>query len=308
MAEIEDQIADLISHHQVVLFMKGTAEYPKCGHSSRAVELLERCGVEFEAVDVLADPAMRAAIKTYSNWPTLPQAYIDGEFVGGSDILAVLYERGELQKQLGVEPEPEGPPMVELDVTDSAQAVLASGLEEAAEGVVRFTVSPSYQYDLSLAPKVETDVVVPCGQVDVHVPRHCAARANGTTIDFARGPDGEGFRIKNPAEPPRPHPVMPEELKRWLDGEREVQLFDVRSAEERQQAAIAAAKVMAPGGDVAALEGLPTDTTIVLFCHHGLQSGTAASRLCREGYSEVYVLTGGIDAWAAEVDPSIPRY
>ncbi|MBW2457659.1 MAG: Grx4 family monothiol glutaredoxin [Deltaproteobacteria bacterium] len=308
MAELEDQIADLISHHQVVLFMKGTAETPRCGHSARAVEVLERCGVEFEAVDVLADPAMGDGIKTYSKWPTLPQAYIDGEFVGGSDILARRYDQGDLQKQLGAEPEEDPPPTIELTVTYTAQEVLAGGLEQAGEGVARFTVSPSFHYDLTLGTQAESDVVVRCGKVDLHVPRHAASRAHGTTIDFVSGPDGEGFRIKNPNEPPRPQPVMPAELQRWLDGERQVHLYDVRNAAERAQATIAQAEVMGPGGDLAAVAGLPTDTTIVLFCHHGLHSGSTAARLCREGYTEVHVLTGGIDAWAAEIDRSVPRY
>ena len=86
----------LVKNNKVVLFMKGTPLFPQCGFSSRAVAILERLGVEFESVDVLQDQAVRQGIKAYSDWPTIPQLYVDGEFVGGSDIMMEMYESGEL--------------------------------------------------------------------------------------------------------------------------------------------------------------------------------------------------------------------
>ena len=80
--------------------MKGTKNFPQCGFSARAVEILKRCGAEFKDVNVLADPAIREGIKVFSSWPTIPQVYIDGKFVGGSDILIELFQSGELQKLL----------------------------------------------------------------------------------------------------------------------------------------------------------------------------------------------------------------
>ncbi|MBC7519499.1 MAG: Grx4 family monothiol glutaredoxin [Sandarakinorhabdus sp.] len=93
---IHDRIGQLVSTTPVVLFMKGTPMFPQCGFSSTAVSILERLGVEFEGVDVLADPAIRAGIKEYSEWPTVPQLYIGGEFVGGSDIMMEMFQAGEL--------------------------------------------------------------------------------------------------------------------------------------------------------------------------------------------------------------------
>ena len=86
----------LVASTPVVLFMKGTPLFPQCGFSSTAVSILERLGVAFEGVDVLADPAIRAGVKEYSDWPTVPQLYIGGEFVGGSDIMMEMYQAGEL--------------------------------------------------------------------------------------------------------------------------------------------------------------------------------------------------------------------
>jgi monothiol glutaredoxin len=93
---IQDRIELLVKSTPVVLFMKGTPMFPQCGFSSTACAILDRLGVEFEGVDVLADPAIRQGVKDYSEWPTVPQLYIAGEFVGGSDIMMEMYQAGEL--------------------------------------------------------------------------------------------------------------------------------------------------------------------------------------------------------------------
>ncbi len=86
--------------NDVVLFMKGNPDVPLCGFSGRAVQVLQACGAKFASVDVLADPDVREGIKQFSNWPTIPQLYVGGEFVGGSDIMLEMYQNGELQKKL----------------------------------------------------------------------------------------------------------------------------------------------------------------------------------------------------------------
>ena len=96
MTEVQNRIETLVSTNDIVLFMKGTPMFPQCGFSSTAVSILERIGVEFEGVDVLADPEIRAGVKDFSDWPTVPQLYVKGEFVGGSDIMMEMYQDGEL--------------------------------------------------------------------------------------------------------------------------------------------------------------------------------------------------------------------
>jgi monothiol glutaredoxin len=98
MTDIRGRIEELVRNNDVVLFMKGTALFPQCGFSSRAVAILDHLGVKFEAVDVLQDPELRQGIKAYSDWPTVPQLYVKGEFVGGSDIMMEMFEAGELQQ------------------------------------------------------------------------------------------------------------------------------------------------------------------------------------------------------------------
>ena len=100
MTDTSSRIDELVRSNDVVLFMKGTALFPQCGFSSRAVAILDHLGVAFETVDVLQDPEIRNGIKAYSDWPTVPQLYVKGEFVGGSDIMMEMFEAGELQQLL----------------------------------------------------------------------------------------------------------------------------------------------------------------------------------------------------------------
>ena len=101
MSDVQQRIDELVKGHRVVLFMKGTAQFPMCGFSGRAIQLLKACGVEeLKTVNVLEDEEIRQGIKAYANWPTIPQLYVNGEFVGGSDILMDMYVSGELQQLL----------------------------------------------------------------------------------------------------------------------------------------------------------------------------------------------------------------
>jgi monothiol glutaredoxin len=95
---IEDRIKQQLQDNSIVLYMKGTPTFPQCGFSSRAVHLLKQCGADFAAINVLEDDEIREGIKHYGNWPTIPQLYINGELIGGSDIMAELFTSGELQK------------------------------------------------------------------------------------------------------------------------------------------------------------------------------------------------------------------
>jgi monothiol glutaredoxin len=100
MTDVNSRIDEIVKKSDIVLFMKGTALFPQCGFSSRAVAILDHLGVAFETVDVLQDPEIRNGIKGYSDWPTIPQLYVKGEFVGGSDIMMEMFEAGELQQLL----------------------------------------------------------------------------------------------------------------------------------------------------------------------------------------------------------------
>ena len=97
---MDEQIKQTVEENDVVLFMKGNANFPQCGFSGRAIQILQTLETEFVTVDVLSNEAVRQGIKTYSNWPTIPQLYVKGEFIGGSDIMTEMYESGELEQTL----------------------------------------------------------------------------------------------------------------------------------------------------------------------------------------------------------------
>jgi monothiol glutaredoxin len=101
MSDVQQRIDDIVKSSRVVLFMKGTSQFPMCGFSGRAIQVLKACGVnELTTVNVLEDESIRQGIKEYANWPTIPQLYVNGEFVGGSDIMMEMYQSGELQQML----------------------------------------------------------------------------------------------------------------------------------------------------------------------------------------------------------------
>src|SRR5437764_15238082 len=108
VSDAKSRIDELVKSNDIVLFMKGSALFPQCGFSSRAVAILDRLGAKYETFDVLQDPEVRSGIKDYSDWPTVPQLYVKGEFVGGSDIMMEMFESGELQGLLGEQSPTEG--------------------------------------------------------------------------------------------------------------------------------------------------------------------------------------------------------
>ncbi|MDH4134378.1 MAG: Grx4 family monothiol glutaredoxin [Gammaproteobacteria bacterium] len=95
---VQDKIRQQVEENTIILYMKGTPQFPQCGFSGRAVQLLQSCGAKFASVNVLADPEIREGIKQFGNWPTVPQLYVKGQLVGGSDIMMEMHQKGELQK------------------------------------------------------------------------------------------------------------------------------------------------------------------------------------------------------------------
>jgi len=105
VSDAKERIAELVGKNDVILFMKGTALFPQCGFSSRAVAILDHLGVPYETIDVLQDPEIRQGVKEYSDWPTVPQLYVKGQFVGGSDIMMEMFESGELKQMFAQDAE-----------------------------------------------------------------------------------------------------------------------------------------------------------------------------------------------------------
>jgi monothiol glutaredoxin len=297
------QIEGLIANNRVVLFMKGTRSFPQCGFSATVVQILDDLLPEYHTVNVLKEPDIREGVKAFSNWPTIPQLYVDGKFVGGCDIVREMYVSGELQSALGVKAPEQNAPRIDVSLA-AREAIQQAGEPGAA---LRLSVSSRFEYELSLDEKRNGDFVIELGEgLSLVIDRMSAKRADGISIDYSSA-SGGGFRIENPNEPARVKALQPAELKALLAGAQPPRLIDVRTQEEHDTAHIAGGKLL-DAEQERALEGLARDTPIVFYCHHGMRSRSAAERYLAQGFTRVFNLEGGIDAWSKQVDPSVPRY
>jgi len=303
---VRQEIAELIGSHDVVLFMKGNRRQPQCGFSATVVGILDGLLPDYHTVDVLSAPQIREGIKAYSSWPTIPQLYVKGEFVGGCDIVQEMYGTGELFEALGLEPVESVRPRIEI-TPPALRALEAAAAEHGGAGrELHLSVDAHFQSHLSIAPRGRADVEAIAPGLTLLLDPISASRADGITIDVADTPNGQAFRVDNP-NAPRVRPMSVRELRSLLDSGERFELLDVRTPEERAIAAIPGA-VLLNESEAARIEGLPRDTKLVLHCHHGGRSQQAAEQFVALGFSQVWNVVGGIDAWSQEVDPDVPRY
>ncbi|HEY3495029.1 MAG TPA: Grx4 family monothiol glutaredoxin [Polyangiaceae bacterium] len=296
-------ISKNIQENPVVLYMKGSRQAPQCGFSARVVEILDGLLEDYVTVDVLRDPSLRDGIKAFSSWPTIPQLFVRGEFVGGADIVAALDESGELREKLGdlvVTHEPK------VTLSEAALRELSGAIESPKE-CIRLDVSPAFEHDLAVGVPDPRDVIVDAGGVRVSMPAAAVRRADGIHIDVVDTPEGPAFKIDNPNEPAKVKRMSPAELKAKLDRGDDVLLIDARTPSEQAIATIAGGRLL---DDTLReeLDATPRERPIVVYCHHGIRSQRAAEGLVSSGFRDVWNLVGGIDAWSMDVDQDTPRY
>ncbi len=303
--ELRQELQTLVATNPVVLFMKGKRRMPQCGFSAQVVQILDEVLEDYETVNVLENPGIREGIKAFSDWPTIPQLYVKGQFLGGCDIVVQMYQNGDLHQALGVEvPDVASP---ELTITPAAAENLLPALQQAGPGHrVRVSISASFHPGLEVDGPRPGDFELESSGVPLLIDRMSASRANGLLIDFVPGESG-GFRIDNPNEPPRVREMQPEELLRRQQSGDPFELIDVRTPEERETASIEGSTLLTAEED-ARIDQLDKDVPLVFFCHHGNRSLKAAQNFLARGFRRVYNLRGGIDAWALRVDTSVPRY
>lgn len=302
--KVRDQIEKAIKENEVLLFMKGTRSAPSCGFSARTVELLDTIMASYSTVDVLSHPEVREGIKEFSSWPTIPQLFIRGEFVGGADIVGEMYESGDLHRLLGaVERDAEAP---NITITDRAAEAFRSFIGSSEE-IVLLEIDRSYQNALSVGPRPTAGLISTSNGISVAMDRLSATRASGLVIDYVDTPQGAAFKLTNPNEPPQVKPLSVSALKSKLDQKEALRLIDVRRPDEWETAKIAGAELLDADLNEELLD-LPKDTVLVFQCHHGHRSQRAATQFVEQGFREVYNLTGGIEAWSQEIDETVPRY
>ena len=285
------RIETLLAANPVVLFMKGDPRAPACGFSSKAVGALDAAGASYAHVNVLTDPEIREGIKAYGDWPTIPQLYIGGELVGGSDIILQMAASGELHAALGLPAPDRSPPAI--TITPAAAAMLQQAIADAGAGyALQIDIDKGFNARLQLAPRDEAAI---------------AAESAGirAQFDLASAPRARGLVIDNPNAPPKVRNLTPAQADEQARAGT-LTIVDVRPAEERALASVNVPYATFDDGPDE-IEGWPKDTPLAFLCHHGGRSGQAAEHFRALGFSKVHNIAGGIDAWA-QLDPAIPRY
>jgi monothiol glutaredoxin len=301
-----EQIASLIEANDVVLFMKGDREMPQCGFSATVVRILDSLLPSYQTFDVLSDPKLREGIKEYSSWPTIPQLYIKGEFVGGCDIVQELHGSGELAEKLGIELADVAAPAISIShaAVDALRRATANAPPDHA---LHLGIDARYRSSLYLAPVWQGAIVAADRGISLHMDPSTALRAAEAHIDVVETGDGPGFQVQLPRAPKRVQPLTVQELKSRLERGERFEFIDLRTPEERAIASIPGTRLI--GEDVVRrLESLPKDSVLVFHCHTGDTAPAAGEHFAALGFTNVYAVVGGIDAWSLEIDPEVPRY
>ncbi|MBV2208381.1 MAG: Grx4 family monothiol glutaredoxin [Thermomonas sp.] len=298
------RIESVLSANHVVLFLKGTPDAPQCGFSGKAVAALDTTGATYGHVNVLADPEIREGIKIYGDWPTIPQLYIGGELVGGADIISQMAGSGELHTALGLPAPDRTPPSI--TITPAAADMLKSALANAGDDyALQIEIDRGFNARLQLAPKDDNAIISESAGIRAQFDLVSAQRGRGMTIDWADDARGKGLIIDNPNAPPKVGTLTPAQAQTQVN-EGKLTIVDVRPAEERALAQIPVPSRNFDDG-VEELEALPKDTALAFLCQAGGRSQQAAEHFRALGFSKVFNIAGGTNAWA-DIDSSVARY
>ena len=304
--ETRTRIEQILATHPVVLFMKGSPKAPQCGFSAKAVGILDGLVPGYAHFDVLMDPEIREGIKEFGNWPTIPQLYVGGELLGGSDIIGQMHDSGELNAALGLPPPDRTPPT--LEISERAAEAIRGALGNADDGdVLHMAVDPRFNARFELKPATGREIVAEAAGLRVHFDLASAPRARGQKIDWAEDERGAGLSIHNPNAPP---PVKPMDVQRLHDHlvAGTIDVVDTRPPHARSIAPFPYPHEVLDEDSRERLEQLPKDVPLAFLCHHGHSSRQAAEYFRTLGFHDVYNVEGGIDAWSVRIDPTVPRY
>ncbi len=301
---VHERIEQLVKGNPVVLFMKGTPKQPMCGFSARTVAALDSVLPSYASFNVLEDEEVREGIKAYGNWPTIPQLYINGELVGGCDIVLSMLNSGELHQQLGMPAPDRTPP--EITLTDAAAEKIRQAMQGHDGMALHFSIDSAWDSQFNLGPLQGGEVISSANGVDIAMDIATAQRARGAVIDWVKVMTGEGLSVSLPEAPPPVQNLSVTDLASRLAAGNIV-LVDVRNADDRAKASIDGARPL-DEETMEQLGQLPKDTALAFICHHGNSSLGAAEYFRKQGFSQVFNVQGGMDAWSQEVDSSVPRY
>jgi monothiol glutaredoxin len=296
-SETRGMIESIVNSHKVVLFMKGTPQQPQCGFSASTISTLNMLVPDYRTINVLEHPEIRDGIKAYGNWPTIPQLYVSGELIGGNDIIQDMLKNGELGDILGVET-----PVVEtpdIHIGASAAEIMKNALASNEGATLHLQISAGWDHAFSLEQSKPGLIQVDAGGLQISMDPWTATRADGLKVELNETLTGTSFSFDNPNAPPPVKQISVQDLKKKLDEDKDALLIDVRGPEERAVSSIDRA---VPWNEetMALVETLPKDTEILFHCASGGRSQSLAEILRSRGFTNLYNVTGGMQAWSAE--------
>lgn len=290
------RIEKMLDENPVFLFMKGNPQTPMCGFSSNTVKILkDMIGDNFGSFNVLDDPEIREGIKTYGQWPTIPQLYVNKELVGGNDIISEMFNTGELHELLNLtQPDRTAPT---IGISDEALNHIKDGLKDMGDHQLFLSVDDEFNTRFSLEMPKGYEIIADVGDLKVYMDIGTAKRSNGIEISWQDELQGSGLRIKNPNEPPPVQDLSVAELQDWLATEVENPLvYDVRSADKIAEGTVGHA-VRLDKAAIELIETMDKETPMVFVCQVGQSSMSAAEFFRKKGYTKTFNLTGGYNAW-----------
>ena len=293
--QTREAIEKLLSENRIVLFMKGTRQQPQCGFSAKTTAALDMLVPDYVTINVLDYPSVREGIKEFSNWPTIPQLYVDGELIGGSDIVLEMLESGELGEVLGVaKPAPCSP---RITISEKAAEAMSRAMASAQPGtVLQLQIDAGWEHSLSMGLPKPDAVTVRSGDIELQLDPWSAARADGLLIDMVEQLEGTMFLFENPNAPPPVNQMSVETLRDKLKNGEELLLFDVRTPEEMASGMIEQGRAWDHDA-MAFIDKLPRETELIFYCRSGNRSQQAAEHYRRLGFTNLCNLSGGILAW-----------
>ncbi len=295
-------IDKVLAENKVVLFMKGSPAQPQCGFSAKTCATLNMLLPDYMTVNVLDDPEIREGIKEYSNWPTIPQLYVDGELVGGCDIVQDMMQSGELAEALDIDvPDVEAP---RITISDNGIEAMKNALAAHPSAKLHLLIAADWTHQISIDPNREGAVVCRVGDIELHMDPWTAARANGLNMVLEEDLTGTRFSFDNPNAPPPVNQMSVHVLKQKIDDGEDLVLIDMRGEDERARGKIRGSRAWNEE-TMEMIEALPQDAEIIIHCHVGGRSQALADALRRRGYTNLHNVTGGIRAWSEEIDPTV---
>lgn len=300
--ETREIIDRVLAENKVVLFMKGTPAQPQCGFSATTCSTLNMLLPDYMTVNVLDYPEIREGIKEYANWPTIPQLYIGGELMGGSDIVQDMMKSGELAEALGIDvPSVDAPT---ITISDEGVTAMKSATASHPAAAIHLQITADWTHQISMDPNREGAVVAQAGDIELHMDPWTAARADGLNMILEEELTGTRFHFDNPNAPPPVNQMTVHVLKKKMDDGEDLVLIDVRGDDERAKGVIPGSRQWDDGA-MDMIESLPKDAEIIIHCAVGGRSQALADALRRRGYSNLHNVSGGIKAWSEEIDPTV---